>query len=269
MNKKQIRHIVHSFYKKLKKRLTLISPGFDTEAIHQYRVQYKKLRAFLRLLSVQNKKGKVKIHKKLNNIYRCTGALRDLQLLEEKLSLLSFPTDRSLQIFMNIIRVEIKKIKKQFALTAKKKIITLASNKTVNDLPRNCTYTHFKKFAAQNWDEINGVISLHQFNDRQIHTVRKNLKDLSYNLKYFKRSTTSILSPGNWNTSSIRSIETLMVELGNFQDNVKAIDLLTRLNTAYGAAKSYQLWQKVLLAWQREKQHRRQIVVHLLKQAVV
>jgi CHAD domain-containing protein len=268
MDKKEIRHIVHGFYKKLKKRFNQISPGFDTEAIHQYRVEYKKLRAFLRLLSLQSKKDKINIPGKLKRIYRCTGELRDLQLLEQKLSLSSIPGDISRQTCLDNIRLDMQVMKEKFAETAQKKIITVARNKTYNDLPRRSTLPGFIKFAAKNWDSINTLISMHQFGDKQIHTVRKNLKDLSYNLKHFKGAEARILSLGNWNNSSIQYIETLMGALGNFQDNGKAVALLTRyIADARNAAFQLAL-KKVVKAWEMEKKHRKQFLVHQLKQAI-
>lgn len=268
MDKKEIRHIVHVFYKKLKKRFNQISPGFDPEAIHQYRVEHKKLRAFLRLLSLQSKNDKIKIPGKLKRIYRCTGELRDLQLLEQKLALSSIPGDMSRQTCLDNIRLDIQALKEQFAEIAQKKIIAAARNKTDNDLPRRCTLPGIIKFATKNWDSINTLISMHQFRDKQIHAVRKNLKDLSYNLKHFKGAEVDILSLGNWNNSSIQYIETLMDALGNFQDNGKAVALLTRYiaddrNAAYQPA-----LKKVVKAWEMEKQRRKQFLVHQLKQAI-
>ncbi len=268
MDKKQIRHIVHVFYKKLKKRFNQISPGFDTEAIHQYRVEHKKLRAFLRLLSLQSKKDKIKIPGKLKQIYRRTGELRDLQLLEQKLAMSSRPGVISRQTCLDNIRLDMQALKQQFAETTQKKIITVARNKTDNDLPRRCTLPGFIKFAAKNWDRINTLISMHQFRDKQIHAVRKNLKDLSYNIKHFKGAEACMLSLGNWNNNSIQYMETLMGTLGNFQDNSKAVALLTRYIADDRNAEFQLALKKVVKAWEMEKQRRKQFLVHQLKQAI-
>ena len=51
MNHQQVKHISNDHYKKIKKDIEQVSGGFDLEAIHRLRVEYKKLRAFFRMLS--------------------------------------------------------------------------------------------------------------------------------------------------------------------------------------------------------------------------
>ena len=46
MNQEQIKHIINNHYRKLKKHIKTVAGDFDVEAIHQFRVAYKKLRAF-------------------------------------------------------------------------------------------------------------------------------------------------------------------------------------------------------------------------------
>ena len=87
MNKLSPRHIVKNYYRKLKKELGKVPRSFDTETIHQFRVEYKKLRAFLRMLSVQPvKEKKLKISKKIKTYYRLCGLLRDLQLQQKRIA---------------------------------------------------------------------------------------------------------------------------------------------------------------------------------------
>ena len=51
MNQEQIKHITNNHYRKLKKHIKTVAEDFDVEAIHQFRVAYKKLWAFLRMIS--------------------------------------------------------------------------------------------------------------------------------------------------------------------------------------------------------------------------
>ena len=53
MNQEQIKHITNNHYRKLQKYFKHIILEYDTETIHQFRLTYKKLRAFLRMLSQQ------------------------------------------------------------------------------------------------------------------------------------------------------------------------------------------------------------------------
>ena len=136
-------------------------------------------------------------------------------------------------------------------------------------MPHTCSLPHFRKFAAKNWDEINTLVSMHQFRDKQIHSIRKKLKDLFYNLNHFKGAEACILSRGNWNDRALEYLESMMAEMGNFQDNQKAVELLiTRIIDADCNAECQQVWRKLVTTWQQEKQQRKLILVHQLKLAV-
>ena len=77
MNQEQIKHITNNHYRKLKKHIKKVSEYFNVEAIHQFRVEYKKLRAFLRMISQQHETaGEIKISKKLKKGYNISGSIR-------------------------------------------------------------------------------------------------------------------------------------------------------------------------------------------------
>ena len=81
MKKREASSIVNDHYRQLKKRFKLVIPDFDQEGIHQFRVAYKKLRAFLRVISQANKNsGSIKIYNTVKKAYKVSGNIRDLQL---------------------------------------------------------------------------------------------------------------------------------------------------------------------------------------------
>ena len=86
MNQEQIKHITNNHYRKLKKQTKTVAEEFDMEAIHQFRVEYKKLRAFLRIISLQHETaGEIKFPKKLKRGYNIIGSVRDLQLQQQRI----------------------------------------------------------------------------------------------------------------------------------------------------------------------------------------
>ena len=85
MNKQVIQHIIKGHYKKIKKQLNNIPAAFNPKDIHQFRVTYKKLRAFLRMISMQNKTDdKLNISKSIKSCYHLSGLLRDFQIQQKK-----------------------------------------------------------------------------------------------------------------------------------------------------------------------------------------
>ena len=86
MNQEQIKHITNNHYRKLKKHIKKVSEDFNLEAIHQFRVEYKKLRAFLRMILQDHvTAGEIKISKKLKKGYNISGSIRDLQLQQQRI----------------------------------------------------------------------------------------------------------------------------------------------------------------------------------------
>ena len=86
MNQEQIKHITNNHYTKLKKHIKKVSEDFDVEAIHQFRVEYKKLWAFLRMISQQQETaGEINVSKKLKKGYNISGSIRDLQLQQQRI----------------------------------------------------------------------------------------------------------------------------------------------------------------------------------------
>ena len=87
MNQEQIKHIINNHYRKLKKHIKKVSEDFDVEAIHQFRVEYKKLWAFLRMISQQQETaGEINVSKKLKKGYNISGSIRDLQLQQQRIT---------------------------------------------------------------------------------------------------------------------------------------------------------------------------------------
>src|SRR5262245_19892691 len=76
MNAAPIKKIIRFRFHRLKKYLRQMKRRLSREAIHHFRVEVKKLRAFLRMISGD----KLKIPHALKNIYRQAGSVRELQL---------------------------------------------------------------------------------------------------------------------------------------------------------------------------------------------
>ena len=52
MKRGQLKHINHIYFRQLKKYIRLITEDFNAEKLHLFRVVYKKLRAFFRMVSI-------------------------------------------------------------------------------------------------------------------------------------------------------------------------------------------------------------------------
>src|SRR6478672_10524069 len=88
MKEHAINGVLHTRLKKIQGHFHQLQESFDTEAIHDFRLEVKKLRGFLRLLQAGLSPGsQLKIPPHLKAIYEATGQIRNIQLHLEAMNL--------------------------------------------------------------------------------------------------------------------------------------------------------------------------------------
>lgn len=228
MNKKQIKQITNNYYSELKKLSKKIAEIFDADAIHRFRVVYKKLRAFLRMISYFNKTGgEIKISKKLKNAYHISGTIRDLQLQQQRIQDATKQEFKRPQAYLDLLQQTIDKLKPELAAILQDNPVDKCKKNTAERIPGEFTTQHFNDYTNQKWAVVNTIIASRYLQDNKIHAVRKNLKDLFYNFKMFNE-----LEPGRVWQDEMKGKEEhyfvqLLEELGVFQDKYTAIVLLS------------------------------------------
>src|SRR6516162_822833 len=91
MKGKEINEIIEDKFKTLSKLSQKITRKFD---IHDFRVEVKKLRAFLRLLDIKKRNDEPIIPKLLKTFYGYIGIIRNIQLYKH--SLFKYITDHNI-----------------------------------------------------------------------------------------------------------------------------------------------------------------------------
>lgn len=227
MNQKQIKYIANKHYRELKKHIKKVAADFDVEDIHQFRVAYKKLRAFLRMISNKDiESRKIKISKKLKKAYHIAGAIRNVQLQRQRIieateKELKKPVD-----YLTLLDKEIDRLKPQFAEIVSKRPVAEMKKKIESAIPGKFSALDLNLFIQKKWDAGYAIIETGHFDDNEIHAIRKNLKDLFYNLKIYDASEQQILSQGLWKGKNESYFYQLLDEMGAFQDTCTAIALL-------------------------------------------
>ena len=261
MNKEQIKHITNIHYRKIKKHLKRIVEDFDAEAIHEFRVEYKKLRAILRMIAQENETaGELKISKKLKRAYTISGSIRDLQLQQQRILEATKQEPKKPQAYLNLLQKEIDNLKPELSEILLENPIAESKKKTDASVPDEFQLTGFKSFIQKKWAAINAIILSGHFIDDNIHAIRKSLKDLFYNLKIYKRVELDILSLSVWKGKDEKYFNQLLDELGKFQDKCMAIALLksywlNSLNTY-----NRELLERVKKVWIKDKVGMKQLL---------
>lgn len=227
MNKEQIKHITDIHYSKLKDYNKHILKWPDAEAIHQFRVEYKKFRAFLRMITQHHvTRGKIKIARKLKENYKVSGSIRDLQLQQQHTLKATKQELKKPQAYLLLLQKEIDKLKHELFELILGDPVAESKKKTDASIPQEFRLIGFKLFIKRNLALINAIIISGHFNDDNIHTIRKKLKDLFYNLKEYSDLDYDLLFVSILRGENEKFIIKLLVELGRFQDKCTAITLL-------------------------------------------
>ncbi|MFZ1369470.1 MAG: CHAD domain-containing protein [Ferruginibacter sp.] len=229
MNKKQLKHITDEHYRLLKKHIKKVAENFDADAIHEFRVTYKKLRAFFRMINAGNKKnGKIKISKKLQQAYGMAGSIRDLQLQQQRVGEATAEEYKLPKDYLDRLQQTIEMLKPGFTELWQDNPVDKCKKKTDALIPDEFSLQRFRDFVTQKWDSVRTIIKYRQLRDDHLHTIRKHLKDLFYNLKIFDESEGTIISEGIWKEKDEAYYFQLLDELGSFQDRCMAISLLDK-----------------------------------------
>ena len=270
MNQEQTKHVTNNHYRKLKKHIKTITDDFDVEAIHQFRVAYKKLWAFLRMISLDHKTaGEIKIYKKLKKGYSIPGFIRDLQLQQQRILEATKRELKKPEAYISLLQKENKKLQPELSEIFLEKPFTESKKKADASIPDEFPLNSFRNFVQKKWATIYAIIASRHFSDDNIHAIRKSLKDLFYNLKIYEGVEHELLSLSIWKGKDEQYFNKLLDELGSFQDKCTAIALLksywlNSLNTY-----NRELLERIKKGWVKDKVRRKQLLVKKLKADVV
>ena len=82
----KIRSIFNNSLKKISKHYNNLLEDFELKVIHDFRLEIKKLRAFIRLVNTEvTKKKSIKIKQKIKTFYNTTGKIRNVQLHKQRI----------------------------------------------------------------------------------------------------------------------------------------------------------------------------------------
>jgi HlyD family secretion protein len=264
MNQEQVKHTINSHYRKLKKWSKKMEENFEVEAIHEFRVEYKKLRAFLRMLSMQLSIT-IKISKKLEKAYRIAGSIRDLQLQQQRITEATHEEPKKPLAYLSLLDIETNKLKPELSELLLGNTVSESRKRTdlsvLSDVPANS----FQEFAKQKWKAVHSIIASGDFCDDNIHAIRKHLKDISYNFKKY----TELVKDGGpvniWGGKDESYCNKLIEDLGIFQDKCTAIALLKSFWINSLSKYNRDLLERIKWEWIRSKVNFKKLLVMRLR----
>ena len=224
MEHNQIIEKYRSLFKKLSKHYHNIVKGFDIDGIHDFRVEIKKLNAFIKLVNLATPDKQHKVPNNIKSFYNVIGNLRSLELQQQRIK--SLCEDLVMAEPVSYLK-ELRKQKKYWRRTAKQ----IAEDISINDLENKFVHNAVEKiepetvnmFIVSYKNKLEHLISLRFSVDETLHEIRKNLKDIMYNWNYVQAAA-CILLPEAWHERE--NIESAAAKLGDFHDLCISVQLL-------------------------------------------
>ncbi len=178
MHRKELMHLVE-------KRFAALAGNWNglyqlqKDPIHDWRVDYKKLRAIIRLVSDQIEK--VEIPLSLKDVYTIAGEVRDRQMQTDRMlewfgSETLFPP-----VYTSFLAQEISEFGDQLRpLTENDAVIRIAEHKILSAMPSRVSKKDVEQYIQQQLIEIRNILWLTYKKDDYLHSCRKHAKDIQY-----------------------------------------------------------------------------------------
>jgi CHAD domain-containing protein len=184
MKEKEMNEIIEERFKTIDKLSHTIIKDFDVDNIHDFRVEVKKLRAFLRLLDIKKEDNEPVIPSLLKTFYGYIGIVRNIQLYRHSLYkyIAAHNIDKPAAYFKLLSNEEAYWKKQAEALMADNNFKDV-KEKIIKSLPDKLEKSTIKKFVEGKLDDLKE--QLEDINDEVgLHTIRKILKDYLYTYDY-------------------------------------------------------------------------------------
>lgn len=176
--------------KKIDKLLQKIHRYFEAEDIHIFRMETKKLRAFLRLIRTDRfKANKLVLPKHLKKIYRVLGAIRSLQLQQQNISaaITEEGNGGMCKTYFNLLNAKAAgKMIKMESVLINKKTLQKEMRRIAGAVPAKIGKSGIGKFIKSTGSRLQKLVDEEVLSDESLHAIRKLLKDMLYCWSYIK-----------------------------------------------------------------------------------
>jgi CHAD domain-containing protein len=184
MKRAYLAEVIKKHGRRIKRYGDQLPGSFETETIHELRVEYKKLRAFIRLLQMDADARHLAISPAIKTVYQTAGHVRDLQLFLPLVTGKAEKENLSLTGYIHYLQHRLFKAKETLVTAIENLKAGKAIDSITHELPAALEDVAIRKFIHRKVAAIQ-VILLALEKDQELHTIRKQLKDIIYNIRIF------------------------------------------------------------------------------------
>ena len=253
-------HIIHSYMSQLKEHAKAIAKDHNEEAIYRFRVITKKLRAYLRMLSLAYDDPKeLKLPGRIKRMFRSLGPKRDEQLHQKRLK----EDLKGSRVSVSGLLPEEKEESHDHLLTAKD--FDELEKKLLDKIPVQFDDDLVQEFLKKNQAGIENIVDTGQLDDAHLHQVRKHLKDMIHVSKLWEDEqleSAYMLKDKN----GLEKADNLADALGAYIDNCASLSLLTPTVIRRGTEKQQEALRRVRGKWLAQRRRMKKKIVPMIEE---
>jgi len=249
MKRKELEKVIDKHLKHIEKYSGQIPGSFGEEDIHELRVEYKKLRAFVRLVKLDKGTGNLKLPAKLKSLYHAAGNVRDLHLFIKQQETSSKEDRQTLPYYTTYLNKDLFAAKEALVKEIEKTDFSKIYKSIMDELPDSLEEVTVRKFIHRKVAAIR-LILLAVETEKELHTIRKQLKDIIYNIKIFQNDWGLSFPVTAW--KSEKQLNEMTTKLGDFNDLCMALSMLKPMNNGIPAEEKAYLENKRAKLLQRQ-----------------
>jgi CHAD domain-containing protein len=241
---KELKKLAAKYLEDIQVNVSNASSG-DEEVIHRLRVGFKKLRALIRLARLEKDADGPSIPRGLKKFYKLAGQLRSLQLYYKHI--VGFYKDHTYP----------ENIAKQTAHAHDELMGYIAvydfpadRDELLSNLPEKLSKDSLKKFINKKAKAL-GKLPREEIKDAELHTFRKLLKDITYNLEGTSDRTKEFFPIAE--RKNIRELKKLSDILNNYQDTVVNLSIMDDTVTSNLSERDRTILSGIKKEWEQRK----------------
>ena len=213
MNKDKIREFVIEKNEKLSGLASEISPLFDPKTIHDFRIAFKYLRSFFRLLRTHYPDSGLKFPARLKDLFSIAGTIRELQL-ELEYAQSQYP---EIELYINDLRHSIEGNQKIWNRTFSNRVFEHFTRHLKRYRYEDIPEAILNNFLNSKIVAIDHYVAGSDTTNEQIHDVRKEAKDILYTSNAFEKK--RLYSSEKKKFISLKQLHRVAEKIGDYNDD--------------------------------------------------
>jgi CHAD domain-containing protein len=223
MDKPSLETVIEEHAGELKKLAGRIPGYFDEKDVHDWRVEFKKLRAFLRMITAVVAGHMPLMTSEIKKIYSLAGDIRGLQLFLTFFNEQPETGTRQFPVYEAMLQHQLFAAKEEFIKRCDIFWFEKELDRWLLMCPEYLSTIIVKQFVQQRVTAMR-LIMLAPEPEANLHAYRKHVKDLIYNIRVFTNTWGIPFPVTAWKNERILS--SAAEELGNFNDQCSRLSFV-------------------------------------------